>query len=75
MRTRMLSIVAVMLLAQACAAVDEPTQRPDEREYVTGSRIPQKDKSRTISGTSVLEGADAQRALEGPMPSGAGKGP
>ena len=67
-------------LAAACATTESaaPTQPPAEREYVTGSRIPVRDPSRTTGDVKVIDRESLERAgaTGGSIlgPSGAGKG-
>ena len=73
MTMRMLSTLSLMLLVQACVALDEPLPPRVEREYVTGSALPHDASRRAASGVTTVEPASVQRELDAhpaPPPSG-----
>lgn len=67
-RHLLVPFLAAMLLA-ACSSVDSNTEQREQKEYVTGSNIPRKDKSGiTVHGRDALE--EFQRSSGGPTVKG-----
>ena len=65
MKKAMILVAAIpAALAAACASTDStaPSQPPAEREFVTGSRIPVRDPSRTVGDVKVIDRDALERA-------------
>ena len=73
MKTLVLGAALAASLLSACATTDvvEPKERKDEKQYVTGSNVPKKDRSGVVVATpQALENAASGGASGMPASSG-----
>jgi hypothetical protein len=80
-KSKLLALIVVGLISAGCAATDEKqvnSAPQEDKEYVTGSAIPKRDRSAKATGVKTADPAAILDSLNRGAPSanrGAGTGP